>query len=87
MFFYYILLSFNPEYKDFMVYLFLMNTRNIVIIIITAIFAAIAFTLFQREPEVKKVITDSMDFSSDEEPENFRESSLAGTQIYSWSFL
>lgn len=57
-----------------------MNTRNIVIIIvITAIFAAIAFTLFQREPEIEKVIiTDSVDFSSDEEPEKISGESSFG---------
>jgi|GEM_PF-3121373 len=47
-----------------------MNARNIaIIIVITAIFAAIAFTMLQKEPGIEKVIiTGTPGFTGNEDP-------------------
>jgi hypothetical protein len=45
-----------------------MNIKNIaILIIITAIFAAIAFTLIKKEPQIEKaIVTDSLNFSEND---------------------
>ncbi len=45
-----------------------MNIKNIaILIVITAIFAAIAFTLIKKEPQIEKaIVTDSLNFSEND---------------------